>query len=554
MKAAVYAGTKNVYQDMIPSMKSLLIHSDVDKIYFLIEDDQFPYQLPPEVECINVSGQEWFPKDGPNYNARCSCMVLLRAAFTKLFPNLDKILSIDNDIIINENISNLWDIDLENNYFAGVVEPRKSNEDFKYINFGFIMYNLKQLREDKMDDVIINDLNTYFLPQAEQDCFNTHCQNRFLELPSTYNCNWYTLKTNNANQAKVRHYAFTSKWQELPIIQKYRDIEIVRNIPDNYNLDIVIPYYNCFEGLKHTLNSVYHNSLLSNITITVVDDASPVPCDSLEEVYPQVNFIHLKENHGPGNARQVGVDNTHSPYVMFIDAGDVIFTKVNLITVLQTIKEHGSCHLIQFKWQDQFSKGIFAKDNWCIHGTIFNRAFLDMYNIRFPVTPDCAYCSDDMAFMKSCQLVEAQILQTERLTNFYEGSDLIYLRTYDGTSITNNNPCKKIIASLANNAYYVVDKARKNDVSPYIISNFVTDIMMGIFENYMACAKEAPELLEYNFEIAKKYYNKLFKTYEKINKKTLQEYYHGRLRKLMTLTSDIFPNVNLNQFLESLRK
>ena len=27
-------------------------------------------------------------------------------------------------------------------------------------------------------------------------------------------------------------------------------------------------------------------------------------------------------------------------------------------------------------------------------------------------------------------------------------------------------------------------------------------------------------------------------------KKTLQEYYHGRLRKLMTLTSDIFPNVN----------
>jgi len=38
-------------------MKSLLIHSNVDKIYFLIEDDEFPYELPPEVECINVSGQ-----------------------------------------------------------------------------------------------------------------------------------------------------------------------------------------------------------------------------------------------------------------------------------------------------------------------------------------------------------------------------------------------------------------------------------------------------------------------------------------------------------------
>ena len=29
MRAAVYAGTRNVYKDMIPSMKSLLIHSNV---------------------------------------------------------------------------------------------------------------------------------------------------------------------------------------------------------------------------------------------------------------------------------------------------------------------------------------------------------------------------------------------------------------------------------------------------------------------------------------------------------------------------------------------
>ena len=47
MKIAIYSGTKNVYKNMIPSMKSLLLYSDVDKIYFLIEDDIFPYELPP---------------------------------------------------------------------------------------------------------------------------------------------------------------------------------------------------------------------------------------------------------------------------------------------------------------------------------------------------------------------------------------------------------------------------------------------------------------------------------------------------------------------------
>lgn len=553
MKAAVYCGTQNVYEDMIPSMKSLLIHSDVDKIYFLIEDDEFPYELPPEVECINVSNQTWFSADGPNMKNRCSYMVLLRAAFPKIFSNLDKILSVDNDIIINENISHLWDIDLEDNYFAGVAEPRKTTENFKYINFGFIMYNLKQLREEKKDNQIISDLNTYYYTDAEQDCYNLNCQGRILEWPSTYNCNWYTLETNNAAQAKVRHYAFTTNWQKLALVNKYRNSAIIRNVTDNYNLDIIIPYYNDPEGIRNTLKSIYYPSLLSNITITVVDDASAIPADPVKQDYPLVNIIKLSENHGPGNARQTGLDATNSPYVMFIDSGDIIFSMMNLITILDTIKQHGSCHLIQFGWQDQQSKNIFFGDNWCIHGTIFNRSFLDTYNIRFPVTPECAYCSDDMAFMKSCRLVENFLLSNERLTNYSVHQMPVYLRTYDEKSITNSNPCKKIIASLANNAYYVVKKAKENNVPHSIIMPFVTEIMMGIYENYLACAKESPDLLEYNFNIIKKYYNNLFKTYEKVNTKLLQQDFHGRLRKLLTLTSDIFPAVNLNQFLQSLK-
>ena len=55
MRAAVYGGTRNVYERMLPAMKSLLMNSNVEKIYFLIEDDIFPYELPKEAECINVS-------------------------------------------------------------------------------------------------------------------------------------------------------------------------------------------------------------------------------------------------------------------------------------------------------------------------------------------------------------------------------------------------------------------------------------------------------------------------------------------------------------------
>ena len=57
MRTAVYAGTRNVYDRMLAPAKSLLMHSNVDKIYFLIEDNNFPDELPKEIECINVSNQ-----------------------------------------------------------------------------------------------------------------------------------------------------------------------------------------------------------------------------------------------------------------------------------------------------------------------------------------------------------------------------------------------------------------------------------------------------------------------------------------------------------------
>ena len=50
-------------------------------------------------------------------------MVLLRVVFTKIFPHLDRILTIDNDTIVKHNISELWNLDITDYYFAGTTEP-----------------------------------------------------------------------------------------------------------------------------------------------------------------------------------------------------------------------------------------------------------------------------------------------------------------------------------------------------------------------------------------------------------------------------------------------
>ena len=55
---------------MVPAIKSLIMNSDVDKIYVGIEDESFPYELPDLCEVIDLSKQTFFPKDGANANSR----------------------------------------------------------------------------------------------------------------------------------------------------------------------------------------------------------------------------------------------------------------------------------------------------------------------------------------------------------------------------------------------------------------------------------------------------------------------------------------------------
>ena len=113
MKAVVYSGSRNLYPHMVVAAKSLIAYSSADRIFFLIEDDEFPEPLPPLIETINVSGQTWFPAGGPNMKSQFTYMALVRACYGKLLPDdLDKVLQLDVDTVVVDNIDAMWDIDI----------------------------------------------------------------------------------------------------------------------------------------------------------------------------------------------------------------------------------------------------------------------------------------------------------------------------------------------------------------------------------------------------------------------------------------------------------
>ena len=107
-RVAVYAGTRNVYDTMATAAKSLAIHTEMDRIILLMEDDVFPLFLPDYVETINVSGQTFFGCGSANYDSHWTYMTLMRTALTKLLPDEDAVLWLDIDTIVEKDISELF--------------------------------------------------------------------------------------------------------------------------------------------------------------------------------------------------------------------------------------------------------------------------------------------------------------------------------------------------------------------------------------------------------------------------------------------------------------
>ena len=220
MRAACYCATRNLYGALEPSVKSLLANSDVERVYILAEDDVLPIPLPACVEIVNVGAQTWFPPGGANYNNGWTWMVLMRAALHRVFPDLDRILSLDVDTIVTQDVSGLWRLPLDAFWLAGAREPRKSWGEHLYVNCGVLMLNLRRLRETGKGDELIEALNrTHFL-YNEQDCIASRCQGGILEIPSKYNANDFTLPT---AERRIVHFAAISNWQSQPLVAEWRD-------------------------------------------------------------------------------------------------------------------------------------------------------------------------------------------------------------------------------------------------------------------------------------------------------------------------------------------
>lgn len=110
---------------------------------------------------------------------------------------VDKILYLDSDVLVTDNLDELWKTNLDNHVAAGVKDCLNEKyykllglkEGAHYCNSGVILINLKKWREEKIGEQIrkyVHDRNGYVF-FMEQTVMNGVIQDKWLILDARYN-------------------------------------------------------------------------------------------------------------------------------------------------------------------------------------------------------------------------------------------------------------------------------------------------------------------------------------------------------------------------------
>lgn len=249
--------TRNWYLYLATAIYALLKNNNVKKIYLFIEDDEIKYLKDKRIEFININKlKEYVVPSSPNYNTQYSKVSYLRCYFTK-YLKCDKILYVDVDAIIIDNIEELWNIDLKDNVIAGIHESGEWDNHLwtyglnnTYINSGVLLMDLEKIREERLDDSMIYLLNHNKYSFPDQDVINLVCRNRIKHISNIYNS---TETTGIVENAKIVHYIRGNKgWiRGVPrgeIWYNYHKEMIGGNKMDNYKVRAKISFDDVEKG------------------------------------------------------------------------------------------------------------------------------------------------------------------------------------------------------------------------------------------------------------------------------------------------------------------
>ncbi len=105
---------------------------------------------------------------------------------------------------------------------------------------------------------------------------------------------------------------------------------------------IIVPVYNRPDEVDELLASLGSQSL-TDFEVIIVEDGSKYPCKDVCDKYASILDLHYysKENSGPGQSRNYGVERAQGQYVIILDS-DVVLPEDYLAATDRTLNQYSS--------------------------------------------------------------------------------------------------------------------------------------------------------------------------------------------------------------------
>lgn len=247
---------ENHYKGPITAYIFTMDVSYLDPRFTPIEDkhvefiDKMLKDTNPESRAIKVDVTELYQREiggSPNEGSYCTPYTLLRllADLVEGMPE-DKLLYLDIDLLINDDIRKLYDIDITDYEYAAAKDHYgKKFLKHDYINAGVLLFNMKKIKETKLLEKARKMINEKKMLFSDQSAIY-NCTTKKLLLSQRFNDQKWLKK-----DTIIRHFAKTLKMTPYPRTVNIKPWKVsdVHKVFNCYHFDDVLYEYIYYKKL-----------------------------------------------------------------------------------------------------------------------------------------------------------------------------------------------------------------------------------------------------------------------------------------------------------------
>ena len=208
---------------------AIVLHQDLNETNIAklksLETENFKISLTPMKANFDALD------DRMSNRLRCDYFTLtiyFRLFIPVMFPQYDKGIYIDSDVVLTSDIAELYDIEIGDNLIGACndlsiadipplvayTENAVGVNKHEYINSGVLLMNLKQMREVDLEGHFLNLLNTYHFDSIapDQDYLNAMCNGKIYYLDESWDAMPNDAKPPLAHTKLIHYNLFSKPW------------------------------------------------------------------------------------------------------------------------------------------------------------------------------------------------------------------------------------------------------------------------------------------------------------------------------------------------------